>query len=184
MTDPTVTLPPASLTEHLVEGRECGSCTACCKVFQIPELNKPRYVLCSHCTGSQCGIYETRPKVCREYYCLWRRIEVMPDFARPDKLGIMFSVEMYAQPRMPFEKMYIIGRAPDNPAAFDTPEGRAAVNMFVREGSLPVFIAYEHERKMIYPNKEFSEAILDPANTTHRSLVPAALKWRKQYGMT
>ena len=184
MTDQASEAQPVSLTEHLVKGRECGGCIACCKVFQIPEIKKPRYTLCPHCTGSGCGIYDTRPQDCRTFYCLWRRIEAMPDLARPDKLGIVFSVEMYRRPRMPFEKMYIIGRAIEDRAAFDTPAGRAAVNMFIEEGSLPVFIAYEHERKMVYPNKEFSEAILDPLHTTHVSLVPAALEWRKQYGMT
>jgi hypothetical protein len=96
----------------------------------------------------------------------------------------VFSIEMYHKPRIPFERIYIIGRALADPAVFDTPMGRAAVNMFVREGSLPVFISHEHERKMIYPNKEFSEAILDPAKTTDPELGTAARKWRVQYGMT
>jgi hypothetical protein len=173
----------ASLIGHLVKERDCGNCTACCMVFQIPELKKPHYVLCSHCTGSNCGIYDTRPDVCRWYYCLWRRIDAMPDLARPDRLGIVFSIEVPRQPRTPFEKIYILGRAISDPAVFDTPQGRAAIDMFVREGSLPVFTAYEHERTMVFPNKELSEAILDPSNTTHRSLVPAALEWRQRCGM-
>ena len=176
--------PGVSLIEHLVAGRECGDCVACCKVFKIPELNKPRYVLCTHCTGTGCGIYDTRPNDCRTFYCLWRRIEAMPDSARPDQLGIVFAIESYLPPRMPFERLYIIGRAVGDPAVFDTPAGRAAVNMFILEGSLPVFIGHKHEQKMIYPNEEFRDAILNPSTTKHHSLVPAALAWRKQYGMT
>src|SRR4249919_857209 len=81
-----------SLTDDLVVGRQCGGCVACCKLFHVPQLQKPPNVLCSHCTGRGCGIHEVRPEVCRTYYCLWPRIEAMPDFARPDKLGIVFSI--------------------------------------------------------------------------------------------
>jgi hypothetical protein len=62
--------------------------------------------------------------------------------------------------------------------------GRAAVNMFIREGSLPVFIAQPLETKMVYPDPDFSDAILNPSTTRHVELVPAALAWREQYGMT
>jgi hypothetical protein len=62
--------------------------------------------------------------------------------------------------------------------------GRAAVNMFIREGSLPVFIAHPLEIKMIYPDPDFSDAILNPSTTRHVALVPAALAWREHYDTT
>src|SRR5262245_28337296 len=67
------------LTDHLVAGRGCGPCIGCCSIYQIPALQKPKYTLCKHCTGSSCAIYDDRPDDCRKFYCLWRRIDVMPE---------------------------------------------------------------------------------------------------------
>ena len=54
----------------LVPGRACGTCTMCCKLMVVPELNKPQGTWCTHCAPrSGCGIYATRPKSCREFYC-------------------------------------------------------------------------------------------------------------------
>jgi len=172
------------LTEQLVEGRGCGSCIGCCSIYQIRALQKPKYTLCKYCSGSSCAIYDDRPDECRTFYCLWRRIAVMPEHARPDKIGIVFTYEIDSPPPTPFKKRYIIGRAIHDPTVFDKPLARAAVNMFIREGSLPVFIAHPLETKMIYPDPHFSDAILNPTTTRHVTLVPAALAWRDQYGMT
>lgn len=172
------------LTEHLVEGRSCGPCIGCCSIYQIPALQKPKYTLCKHCTGASCSIYDSRPDECRKFFCLWRRIATMPEEARPDKIGIVFTYEIYDPPPTPFRARYIIGRAISDPTVFEQPLGRAAVNMFIREGSLPVFIAHPLETKMVYPDPAFSDAILNPTTTQHVALVPAALAWRKQYGMT
>lgn len=52
--------------------RSCGSCTLCCKLFPIPELNKPAGKWCQHIAqGRGCGIHLTRPNVCREFDCQW-----------------------------------------------------------------------------------------------------------------
>jgi hypothetical protein len=174
------------LLHHLVPGRECGPCNVCCKVMQIrePDFEKPGYVYCKHCTAAGCAIHATRPEVCRAWFCLWRRIAVMPEEVRPDKLGIIFSIETYNPPRTPFERIYIIGRAVDDPAAFETPYGQAAINMFVREGSYPVFLGFQGQKRLVDPDAQLADAILDPENTAYRDRVPAALEFRRKYGMT
>src|SRR5262245_47876071 len=89
---------PRSLPEIVLgppaPGRECGACTACCKLPEIdlPELNKPAGIVCPHCTGVSCGVYDARPVVCRTYFCVWRRVAALPDAARPDRLGVMFHL--------------------------------------------------------------------------------------------
>ncbi len=48
--------------------RSCGSCSHCCTVLRVVELHKVAGEHCIHQRGSAgCGIYETRPQVCREY---------------------------------------------------------------------------------------------------------------------
>jgi hypothetical protein len=66
--DPT----PQFVEPALVPGRSCGTCTMCCKVYLIRELNKPAGQWCVHCVqGSGCGIHARRPPSCREFFCSW-----------------------------------------------------------------------------------------------------------------
>jgi hypothetical protein len=81
--------------DYLVPGRECGSCTLCCKALKIdvPELKKLAAVLCDHCTeGLRCNIYKTRPEVCRGWYCGWRRMRYLGDDWRPDRCGVLIDI--------------------------------------------------------------------------------------------
>src|SRR5258707_684763 len=80
--------------ENLVPGRECAECTVCCTVPTIdkPELQKPAGTTCRHCNKG-CGIYETRPEVCRTFFCGWRQLEIFGDAWRPDKCGVYAELE-------------------------------------------------------------------------------------------
>ena len=53
-----------------VDGRACGTCTLCCKLFDIRALDKPQFEWCKHCDiGKGCKIYETRPQECADFVC-------------------------------------------------------------------------------------------------------------------
>lgn len=74
--------------------RTCGSCRVCCRLPDIPELNKPRDTWCEHAVLDRakpgCGRYETRPEVCRSFECGWLSgLGETQD--RPDKLGVMWQ---------------------------------------------------------------------------------------------
>lgn len=57
---------------RLVAGRDCGTCTLCCKVAAVEEMTKPNGVWCSYCkSGKRCTIYDQRPPSCRRFYCQW-----------------------------------------------------------------------------------------------------------------
>jgi hypothetical protein len=79
----------------LIPGRECGECTVCCVAPNIdkPEIQKDSGARCKHCTATGCGIYETRPPVCRAFYCAWRTVDIFDESWRPDKSGVLASVE-------------------------------------------------------------------------------------------
>jgi hypothetical protein len=57
----------------IVAGRSCGECSLCCKLMQVDEFQKPQGVWCRHCAPGRggCTIHETRPPVCRDFYCGW-----------------------------------------------------------------------------------------------------------------
>lgn len=69
-----------------VPGKSCGTCTMCCKVLRVTELNKPTDVWCGHCDkGRGCKIYDTRPTECRTFNCLFLLHEGFPEAWRPSK---------------------------------------------------------------------------------------------------
>jgi hypothetical protein len=183
--DRPIALVPRTLVDHLVPGRECGECVACCKVLEIdkPQLKKPANVLCSHCTGAGCGIYAIRPDICRTWHCLWRRIEAMPNFLRPDKLGVVFSLDQHDPPRIIFERAYIVARALDDEAALDKEPVKAALDMFADEGTVPVWISFRGSKRLYYPAEPFASAIVDPSKAATPDLADKALAWRKRYGV-
>ena len=81
-------------TDHdaaLVDGRDCGDCTACCIDLNIdqPDLVKLSDQPCVHCDAGGCGIYPRRPSVCRAFHCGWRLIPWLGAEWRPDRIGIM-----------------------------------------------------------------------------------------------
>lgn len=62
----------ARIDTLVVRGRACGTCTLCCKVVSIAELDKAAGEWCRHCKpGRGCGIHPARPFVCRGAYCEW-----------------------------------------------------------------------------------------------------------------
>lgn len=78
---------------QLVPGRQCGGCTVCCKELTIDsaELKKPPGILCGHCTGAGCGIYQSRPPVCDGFYCGWRLMPLLDEGWRPDRSEILIT---------------------------------------------------------------------------------------------
>ena len=75
--------------------RECGGCTACCKIMAIDELKKPPSVWCPHCEIAKgCQIYADRPQDCRNFRCLWLDDERLPDAMRPDKTKVVLFKDL------------------------------------------------------------------------------------------
>ena len=74
----------------LVPGRSCGSCTLCCKLLRIDELDKPKGEWCEHCAvGKGCRIYDERPAACRGFFCGYRTQEALSDEWFPSKAKLM-----------------------------------------------------------------------------------------------
>jgi len=69
--------------------RECGPCSACCRVLDVRAVNSPAGVPCvfQRAEGG-CDIYVERPLGCRPYRCLWHQGELRED-ERPDRVGVI-----------------------------------------------------------------------------------------------
>jgi hypothetical protein len=78
--------PQLSDVPRVVAGRECGTCTLCCKLVAVTALKKPPGTWCSHCVrGKGCGIYETRPDECRTFHCHWMLEKGLTPDWKPEK---------------------------------------------------------------------------------------------------
>jgi hypothetical protein len=121
---------------YLVEGRECGECAVCCTHLRIedPELHKPGGVRCPNLlAGGGCGIYETRPRPCRTFFCGWRRIGYLGDEWRPDRSGIMIQPGEIP-PGTAFNvaiEFHLVG----DPGVLETPGFAAAAARFINYGA-------------------------------------------------
>ncbi len=81
-----------AIERQLVAGRSCGACDVCCVALTIddPALRKAQGYRCHHVVpGYGCGIYDSRPKTCRTFYCGWRLLRWIPDALRPDTSDVL-----------------------------------------------------------------------------------------------
>ena len=86
-----------------IPGKACGECSFCCKVLEITEFKKPAGVWCEHCRKSGgCGVYETRPDVCRDYECLWKGDRGLGAQLRPDRVGVILMEDPDSDDIAPF----------------------------------------------------------------------------------
>lgn len=161
--------------------RACGDCVACCQVLNIdePDMVKPADQLCMHCTGAGCGIYATRPNVCREWDCVWRRIDTMPLETRPDRCEVLWTIDRQAEPRSPFDRIYFVARAVGDPTKLQAQPMLDTASMLAH-GPLPIFVTWDNERRMIYPREELAQAILDPDNA-RAQLVEEGEAWMARF---
>jgi len=80
--------------EPILPGRNCGTCTLCCKLMGISELDKARGEWCRHCDiGRGCRIYDERPAECREFYCSYLTSPIMGEHWFPARSKMVVAAE-------------------------------------------------------------------------------------------
>jgi hypothetical protein len=98
MSSGTPAIDPTQYVNHAAPGRECGTCTLCCKVYEVPTLSKPAGKWCQHCApGKGCGIWETRPDHCRSFYCLYMTEGWLGHEWKPEKSKFVITVDPFSR---------------------------------------------------------------------------------------
>jgi hypothetical protein len=141
----------------------CGTCTACCKVFAIAELpEKKAGQWCTHChVGKGCTIYDTRPKTCAVFQCLWLESQSKPGAAmplnlRPDKCKVVFSGSTRAD-------IMVATTMPGAPDAWRRPAVRKLIDLIVSAGQrVCVGQPASNDKIMISRDGEKPQRMTDP----------------------
>ena len=83
---------PATQMSVPLPDRTCGTCTLCCKVMPIRALNKPVGRWCSHCKpGTGCGIHDSRPSECGDFFCMWMLERRLGPEWKPEKCKLVLT---------------------------------------------------------------------------------------------
>lgn len=152
-------LDPESFVAQPAPGRACGTCTLCCKVFDVPALEKPAGSWCRHCKpGRGCGIHETRPEHCRAFHCLWMTQAWLGPEWKPERAKMVLTVD-------PATSFLLVQVDPGAPNAWRTePYYRHlkhwAVGAVARQRQVVVFV--NKSATVILPDRDVPLGILGP----------------------
>ena len=69
---------------------KCGTCTLCCTLCVVPELDKSAGTACKFQGDGYCTDYDNRPKSCRDMECAWLQSGAHEEL-RPDKCGVFWE---------------------------------------------------------------------------------------------
>lgn len=69
----------------------CGPCRACCVVYPLAELDKPKHTPCRHLCETGCAIHDQpREEVCTGFHCSWEKgLLGQDERMRPDQSGMI-----------------------------------------------------------------------------------------------
>lgn len=163
--------------------RSCGDCTACCTelVVDSPDFAKPAGVPCVHLKRNGCGIHPVRPRICQTWFCAWRRVARLPDEARPDRSGLLVSLNFVTQPQNCFEGVAIHVRLLAGSDAIETGLAGTVLDSLCDQ-LVPVWFSDGARKMLMHPDNDVARHVIsgDPAPPTLQDEVTA---WRTRYGV-
>lgn len=152
-------LDPAAYVTEPAPGRECGGCTLCCKVYDVPALDKPAGTWCRHCRpGQGCGIHETRPAQCRSFHCLWMTQGWLGPEWKPDRSKIVLSVD-------PATRFLFAQVDPGAPAAWKREPYYGHLKQWARAGAPErrhVIVFLNKSATVVLPDRDVPVGVLGP----------------------
>jgi len=145
--------------DGLVPGRECGECSVCCVTLRIEEAALKKYadVPCPNLRPEGgCGIYSSRPDVCRNWHCGWRLMSQLDDNWRPDRSNIIIRLDSGRGDGMVLQP---IGKASE---LLTTEKTLSFVAMCVEAG-VPIYISVRTKpgrcNALVHLNEIFANAV-------------------------
>ncbi len=172
-----------TLLGPVLADRACGDCVACCTVLTVdtPDFKKPAGISCKHLASRGCGIHAVRPHICRTWFCAWRRMADMPDEARPDRSGLLVSLNFVHEPRNCFEGISINVRTIAGSGAIESGMARTILDSLC-DRLIPVWFSDGSKKMLMHPENDVARLVIsgDPAPPHLEDEVAA---WRERYGV-
>lgn len=167
----------------VLSDRACGECTMCCTILKVDtaDIRKPAGTRCVHLAAHGCSIHADRPHICRTWFCAWRRVEGLPDEARPDLSGILVSLDFVQEPRNCFEGVSIIVRMTPGSEAIDNGMAGTILDTLC-DGLVPVWFTDGSKKMLMHPDNDVARFVLSgDAPPAHLRAEVAA--WRERYAV-
>ncbi|OYY75939.1 MAG: zinc/iron-chelating domain-containing protein [Sphingomonas sp. 28-62-20] len=163
--------------------RTCGDCTACCTVLTVntPEFSKPAGTPCVNLRAGGCGIHDVRPGICRTWFCAWRRVATMPDAARPDRSGLLVSINFVQAPQNCFEGVSINVRALAGSDAIENGMAAAVLDSLC-DRLVPVWFSDGSKKMLMHPDNDVASLVLS-GDLAPEHLQDEVAAWRERYGV-
>lgn len=87
-------LSPEQIVAQPAPSRACGTCTLCCKVYDVPAVESVAGQWCRHTvSGRGCAIHATRPDHCRAFHCLWMTEGWLGPEWKPDRAKMVLTLD-------------------------------------------------------------------------------------------
>ncbi len=163
--------------------RDCGDCTACCTHLTVnsPDFAKPAGIACSHLTASGCAIHAVRPHICRTWFCVWRRRADLPDAARPDRSGLLVSINFVDRPQNCLEAVSINVRLLPGSDAIRSGMAAAILDRLCDQ-LVPVWFSDGQEKMLMHPAADVARHVLS-GTPAPAPLAAEVAAWRERYAL-
>ncbi len=162
--------------------RDCGDCVACCTVLTVdtPDFKKPAGTPCTHLSSRGCGIHAVRPHICRTWFCAWRRIAGLPNEARPDRSGLLVSLNFVREPSNCFEGVSINVRTLVGGEAIESGMAGTILDTLC-DRLVPVWFSDGSKKMLMHPENEVANLVIS-GDLAPAHLTEEVAAWREQYG--
>jgi hypothetical protein len=156
--------------------RSCGTCTLCCKVYDVPVLSKPAGSWCTHCKpGKGCGIHATRPDYCRDFNCLWMMTETMGPEWKPERCRFVMTIN-------PVHGAMVVQVDPGSPTAWRQEPYYAQLKVWAAAGAeqgRATVVYVNRHATVVLPDRDVTIGII--AEDEGLNLVPTFLMGRPTF---
>lgn len=126
---------------------ECGECTLCCKLLNIPWMDSQAGELCRECDENKgCKIYDKAPKKCLEFHCAYNQMEKASIDLRPDKCNVIFER---------INDVFVGTVDPDKNYFQDIVEGQ--INSLLNEGFSIILFNRKEPKPIIIPSDKHTK---------------------------
>ncbi|WP_144241646.1 hypothetical protein [Janthinobacterium agaricidamnosum] len=106
----------------------------------------------------------------------------LPEDLRPDKSRIMFSLEAMDEPRILFEKVFIVGRSLDESPNYNSQAVSSALKILSSDGTLPIWLSHKGRGKNLhFPHQQIASVISSPYSMHTPSARLEAKEWIARY---